>query len=63
MFNTRTRRLYIYASTWRKSEENGNIQDESNSSFQLTLEDLAEDLAQRVAKIVILFVELQFNFE
>lgn len=59
MFNTRTRRLYIYASTWRKSEENGNIQDESNSSFQLTL----EDLAQRVAKIVILFVELQFNFE
>lgn len=59
MFNTRTRRLYIYASTWRKSEENGNIQDESNSSSQLTL----EDLAQRVAKIVILFVELQFIFE
>lgn len=42
----------------RLLEENGNIQDESNSSFQLTL----EDLAQRVAKIVI-FVELQFNFE
>lgn len=43
----------------RLLEENGNIQDKSNSSFQLTL----EDLAQRVIKIVILFVELQFNFE